>query len=148
MGVKQLQAPGGGVCRAEGDGEDALVVFLECGTGGFVVLMLGVGPEDGGGAVAEDGGALEDAGGEDHAGAAVVQSDGEGEDAPGEGLAGIVGLEEEAAAGAVDVGLAGLATERRMSCQSREGGESRRRGCARGTTRGDGRGIRPAASLQ
>ena len=56
----------------------------------------------------EVGGAFQDAGGEDDAGAAVVKGDGEGEDAPGEGLVGEAGVKEEAAPGAVDVGLASL----------------------------------------
>ena len=51
----------------------------------------------------------EDAGGEDCAAAVVVEGDGEGEDAPGEALLLGFGLIEEAAAGAVDVGLAAVA---------------------------------------
>jgi hypothetical protein len=49
---------------------------------------------------------FDDAGGEDHAAAVVVQCDGEGEDAPGEVLLLWPGGGEQAALGAVDVGLA------------------------------------------
>ena len=53
-------------------------------------------------------GAFQDAGGEDYSRAAVVEGYGESKDAPREGLAGDVGLEEEAAAGAIDVSFAGI----------------------------------------
>jgi hypothetical protein len=52
---------------------------------------------------------FQDAGSEDDAGTPVVQRDRKGQDAPGKGLGGgIIGLEEEAAPGAIDVGLAGF----------------------------------------
>src|SRR6266702_738319 len=53
-------------------------------------------------------GAFQDAGGEDYPGAAVVEGDGEGKDAPTGAWAGVRREEEEAAAGTVNVSLAGL----------------------------------------
>jgi hypothetical protein len=54
-------------------------------------------------------GFFEDAGGEDSSAAVVVERDGEGEDAPGELLLVGAGMVEQAAAGAIDVGLAAVA---------------------------------------
>ena len=39
---------------AEDDGEGAFVILVEGGAGAFVVVVGGIGPEDGGGAGAED----------------------------------------------------------------------------------------------
>jgi hypothetical protein len=54
-------------------------------------------------------GFFEDAGGEDGSAAVVMERDGEGENAPGELLLVGAGMIEQAAAGAIDVGLAAVA---------------------------------------